>query len=96
MTLRVVKHNTPADQRIHDIVDDKIAPIIASIADINMQMGDIKNDTAIIVSAVAGATRLGAFAKTHGPRLFAFAVGVLVTGGYLNPNMAKQLLALFQ
>jgi len=95
MTLRAVKHNTPVDQRIHDIVDDKIAPIIATVEEIKTQLGEVKSDTAIIVSAVAGATRLGVFAKTHGPRLFAFAIGVLVTGGYLNPNMAKQIIDLF-
>lgn len=56
---------------------------------------EIKTNTADILAALKGASRIGMFIKKHGPRAFAFAMGLLVASGYVSPEIAKQVLHLF-
>jgi len=63
--------------------------------DTNKTLSKICDDTDEILKAVKGATVVGHFVKKHGPRVFAFGMGVLVAMGYLSPETAKNLVMLF-
>jgi len=74
-------------------LEERVIALEKGHQEIVANIGDLKNDTQLIITTLRGATVLGKFAKTHGPRLFAFAMGLLVASGYISQTTAHTIMA---
>jgi len=74
--------------------EERFMAIENRLSVVEISHAEIKEDTAAILSALKGASVIGTFIKKHGPRAFAFSMGVLVASGYVSPETAKHVLHL--
>lgn len=87
-----------ADANIDKRIDAKLEPIKKQLADMKKVHSDMQStvahisaNTELLVNATIGATKIAGFTKKHGPRVFAFCMGVAVAAGWLDANSAKAL-----
>jgi len=73
------------------VIENRLKTVEESHTTLVATVTEIKDDTAAIIVALKGAGKVGMFIKKHGPRLFAFSMGVLVASGYVSPDTAKHI-----
>lgn len=76
-------------------VEERLSSLEKWREEVTNMVGEIKNDTADILAVIKGASTLGRFAKKHGPRALSFALGVLVSSGYIGPAVAAHIRGVF-
>jgi len=76
-------------------VEERLTIVEESHTALASSVLEIKENTESILFAINGASKIGAFIKRHGPRVFAFSMGILVASGYISQSTAHDLLKIF-
>lgn len=90
-----IKARVDALEKRFETMDQNFTSLKEQVSTIDGYVTTIKDDTETLVKIVGGADAFGRVLKKHGPRLFAFVIGSLVTMGWLDGETANLIRSLF-
>ena len=70
-------------------LDKRVSALEKHVSTIQADIVSIKDNTELVVDGLTATKTVGGFLHKHGPRLIAFATGIMATLGIGNPNMWK-------
>lgn len=69
------------------ILENRMIQCETKVGAIEATLSTVSDDAAAIKAVIVGTTKTMQFVKRHGPRIFAFALGIAVSNGWLSTDV---------